>query len=250
MGEARQFPSRNSISGTIDLAGNKKTEFYFRQSLWSADPMVYIGTSEQEIPQVTSSLWSHKRLNPSWNGEKDQEIYVYAFTNCDEVELFLNDKSLGSKMLADYPSHVIPWEIPFAKGVLKAVAKTEGVELATYELRTAGSATKLVAKADKLTLKADRQDVSYIEVMITDEDGVRDFETEGIITCTVNGPVRLLGMEDANSRNVEPYKDNKQSTFQGKVLLYIQSLDQLGKATVKVTSPGLKDASVELEIVK
>ena len=250
MGEARRFPSRNSTSGTIDLAGNKKTEFYFRQSLWSDDPMVYIGTSAQEMPQVASSLWSHKRLNQYWNGEKGQEIYVYAFTNCEEVELFLNDQSLGSKLLADYPSRVIPWKIPFEKGILKTVAKTEGAALATYELKTTGPATKLVAKADKLSLKADRQDISHIEVMITDENGLRDFVTESIVTCTIDGPVSLLGMEDANSRNVEPYKDNKQSTYHGKLLLYIQSLDQPGIATIKVTSPGLGEALVELKIEK
>ncbi len=248
MGEAGQFPSRNSTSGTIDLAGNKKTEFYFRQSLWNADPMVYIGTSEQEMPQLASSLWSHKRLNQYWKGEKSQEIYVYAFTNCDEVELFLNDQSLGSKILSDYPSRVIPWKIQFEKGILKAVAKSKGIELASYELKTAGPASKLVAKADNVTLKANKQNISHIEVTVTDANGLRDFVTEGIITCTIDGPVRLLGMEDANSRNVEYYKDNKQSTYHGKLLLYIQSLDQPGKATVKVTSPGLNEALVELKI--
>jgi beta-galactosidase len=90
--------------------------------------------------------------------------------------------------------------------------------------------------------------VSHIEVIITDKDGVRDFETEGTITCAVSGPVRLLGMEDANSRNIEPYKDNTQRTYHGKLLLYIQSLDQPGKATVKVTSPKLEEAKVELKI--
>lgn len=248
MGEAGRFPSRNSTSGTIDLAGNKKTEFYFRQSLWSDQPMVYIGTSTKEMPQAAGNLWSHKRLNPYWDAEKGREIYVYAFTNCETVELFLNDKSVGLKTLADYPSCVIPWKIPFEKGTLKAVAKTNGVTLATYELKTSGPASKLMAKADNLTLKADRQDISHIEVMITDEQGIQNFLTEGIITCTVSGPVRLLGMEDANSRNVENYKDNKQNTFHGKLLLYIQSLDRPGKATVKVTCPGLKEAAVELKI--
>jgi beta-galactosidase len=248
MGEARKFPTRNSTSGTIDLAGNKKTEFYFRQSLWAEQPMVYIGTSQKEMPDVASSLWSHKRFDSYWNAEKDQKVYVYAFTNCREVELFLNGKSLGSKKLADYPSRVIPWDVPFEKGVLKALAKNNGVEKAAYELRTAGAAVQLKAKADNLTLKADNEDISHIEVTMCDAQGINNVLTDGVVTCTVSGPVRLLGMEDANSRNVEPYKDNKQNTYQGRILLYIQSLDKQGKAAVKVTSPGLKDAVVELEI--
>jgi beta-galactosidase len=106
-----------------------------------------------------------------------------------------------SKLLADYPSQVIPWKIPFEKGVLKAIAKTKGVVLATYQLKTAGQATKLVAKAGKLWLKADKQDVSHIYVIIADENDVWNFVTEGIETYIIDGPVRLVGMEDANSKN-------------------------------------------------
>ena len=250
LGEARQFPARSNTAGTIDLAGNKKTEFYFRQSLWSDKPMVYVGTSEQSLSDEATSLWSHKKIDPVWNWKEGQEIHVSAFTNCEGIELFLNNQSLGSKKLADFPGRVITWKIPFTKGVLKAVGKTKGVELASYELKTAGPISELVANADVLTLKADKQDISHIEITLTDEFGVPDFVTEGEITCEVTGPVRLLGIEDSNSRNIENYKDNKQNSYHGKVLLYIQSLDKTGKATVKVTSRGLKSALIELEIIK
>ena len=211
--------------------------------------MVYIGTSARALPRAATSLWSHKRLSPVWNWKEGQEIYVSAFTNCEEVELFLNDQSLGSKKMVDHPSSVITWKVPFASGVLKAVGKTDGVDLATYELKTAGAMTKLVAKADVLKLKADKKDISHIEITITDESGIPDHVTEGEITCEIAGPVRLLGIEDSNPRNIENYKDNKQNSYHGKVLLYIQSLDKPGNATVKVTSPGLHSAVVELEIV-
>ena len=250
MGESRQFPARNNTAGTIDLAGNKKTEFYFRQSLWSNKPMVYVGTSDPAISKGATDLWSHKKIDPVWNWKEGQEINISAFTNCEEVELFLNNKSIGSKKLDDFPDRVITWKLPFTKGVLKAVGKINGAELTSYELKTAGPASKLVAKADVLTLKADKQDVSHIAITITDEEGVPAFEKEGEITCEVTGPVRLLGIEDSNPINIENYKDNKQNSYHGKVLLYIQSLDKPGKATVKVTSPGLKPASIELKIVK
>ncbi len=248
MGEAGRFPSRSNTAGAIDLAGNRKTEFYFRQSLWSNKPMVYIGTSDHPIPELANGLWSHKRVDPLWNYKDRQEIYVGAFTNCEEVELFLNNQSLGKKKMADFPTRLITWKIPFKEGVLKALGLTNGAELASFELKTAGPAVKLMVNADVLTLQADKEDISHIEVMITDESGIPDFLAEREITCEVTGPVRLIGMEDSNPRNTENYKDNKQNTYHGKVLLFIQSLDKPGKATVKVTSPGLKPALVELEV--
>jgi beta-galactosidase len=250
MGEAGRFPSRHSTAGTIDMAGNRKTEFYFRQSLWSSKPMVYIGTTDRPMPESAASLWSHKRIDPLWNYKEGHEIYAGAFTNCEEVELFLDNQSLGRNKMADFPTRVITWKIPFKEGVLKAVGLTDGVELASFELKTAGPAAKLVANADALTLQADKEDISHIEVMITDESGTPDFMAEREITCEVTGPARLLGMEDSNPRNIENYKDNKQNTYHGKVLLYIQSLDKPGRATVKVTSPGLRPALIELDIVK
>jgi len=248
MGESHKFPTRSNTAGVIDMAGNKKTEFYFRQSLWTSLPMVYIGTSDPAIPKEANNLWSHKKIEPIWNWEDKQKVKVSAFTNCEEVELFLNDKSLGNKSIDSFPNRVITWEIPFEKGVLKAVARANGLELATSELKTAGPPKKLVANADVLTLKADKQDVSPIQITITDKDGIPDYITEGEITCEVTGPIRLLGIEDSNPENIENYKDNKQHSYHGKVLLYIQSLDKPGKATVKISSPGLEPVMVELNI--
>ncbi|MBN1561973.1 DUF4982 domain-containing protein, partial [candidate division KSB1 bacterium] len=249
MGEAGRYPSRNSTSGVIDLAGNKKTEFYFRQSLWSDAPMVYIGADEYRDESERGGLWRHKRAEPHWNWPAGQKLRVKAFTNCEQVELFLNDASLGSRRLADFPERVLYWDVVFEPGVLKAVAKTRDLQ-AVAELRTAGAAAKLVAESDVAVLRANNQDVAHVQVSIVDEENVLVYTAEDRIVCEVKGPARLLGMEDANARNVEDYRDNSQAAHHGKVLLYIQAGDHAGTAQIVVSADSLQGTTVAVQIRK
>jgi beta-galactosidase len=87
-------------------------------------------------------------------------------------------------------------------------------------------------------------------VTLCDDAGNVVYSAENEITCEITGPVKNLGMEDSNPVNTENYKDNKQHAFHGKLLIYIQSLDKPGKALIKLTSPGLKPATVEIEVVE
>jgi hypothetical protein len=250
MGEARRFPWRHNTAGTIDMAGNKKTEFYFRQSLWSDRPMVYIGVSVPVKDKRRRNLWAHLFAEPRWNWDSGQVVRISSFSNCDEVELFLNGKSLGRKKKENFPRKVIPWEIPFEPGVLKAVARIDGEEQACFQLETSGPPAKLTAQTDTEKLLAGKQDIAHIMVTIVDECGIPVYLADDKITCEVSGSVRLLGMEDSNPMNIENYKDKEQSAFQGKVLCYIQALEKAGTARVTLTAPDLDGAVVELDVVK
>jgi len=250
LGEAGQFPTRHSTSGIIDLAGNKKPEFYFRQSLWSDKPMVFIGTTNRLTNRRAASLWAHKRVNPVWNWEEGQLISVNVFTNCEEVELFLNDKSLGIKKMADFQNRTIAWEVPFEEGTLKAVARTSGNDLASFELKTTGPPARLIADCDVMSLIGDKMDLANIFVSVCDEAGNVIYSAVNEITCDISGPVKILGMEDSNPRNIEDYKDNKQNAYHGKLLIYVQSLDNPGKAVITLSSPGLEQTAIELNVIK
>jgi beta-galactosidase len=250
LGEAGQYPSRHSTSGILDLAGNKKPEFYFRQSLWSDKPMVFIGTTDKVSGKGPVSLWAHKRVDPVWNWADGQNVSVNVFTNCEEVELYLNDQSLGTKKMADFKNRTITWEVPFKSGALKAVARNSGKDMALYELITTGAPVKILTKADSEVLKATNKGLSQIFVTLCDEKGNPVYSAENEITCLVEGPVKLLGMEDANSVNTEYYKDNKQHAYHGKILVYVQSTGIPGKAVITLSSPGLKSATLKLDIVK
>jgi beta-galactosidase len=248
LGEAGKFPSRHSTSGIIDLAGNKKPEFYFRQSLWSDKPMVFIGTTDHLADNTKDDLWAHKMVDPVWNWKTGQPVIVNIFTNCEEAELFLNDRSLGIKKMADFRNRTLTWEVPFESGKLKAVARNSGKDVAASELHTTGTPVAIVAKSDVIRLGNNRQDLANIFVTLNDSAGNVVYSAENEITCEIIGPVRNLGMEDSNPVNIEDYKDNKQHAFHGKLLVYIQSLNKPGKAVIRLTSPGLKAATVEIEV--
>ncbi|MCX6330775.1 MAG: DUF4982 domain-containing protein [Bacteroidia bacterium] len=246
IGEAGRFPMRSNTAGVIDLAGNKKPEFYFRQSLWSDKPMVIIGTTDRLTERGPVSLWAHKRVEPVWNYKLGQTIAINAFSNCEEVELLLNSKSIGTKKMADFQNRTITWEIPFENGTLKAVAKNHGIEAAIYELKTTGTPVKIVAGCDDQSIKADRQDIAHIFVTLCDDAGNIVYNADNEITCEISGPARLLGMEDSNPANTEDYKDYRQHAYHGKLLVFIQALNESGKISVKLSSPGLIDALIEL----
>ena len=250
LGEAAQFPSRHSTSGIIDLAGNKKPEFYFRQSLWSNKPMVFIGTTDHLTENGDADLWAHKIVDPVWNWKPGQKIIVNVFTNCEETELFLNDRSLGIKKMADFKNRTSTWEVPFEAGKLRAVARISGKDMATYELNTTDVPVGIIANSDVTHLKCNRQDLANVFVTLCDKAGNAVYTAENEITCEVTGPVRILGMEDSNPKNIEYYKDNKQHAFHGKLLIYLQSLDKPGKAEIKLSSPGLKGSILEIDVIK
>ena len=250
MGEAGQFPSRHSTSGIIDLAGNKKPEFYFRQSLWSDKPMVFTGTTDHVAQTGTTDLWAHKMVDPVWNWKPGQQIIVNVFSNCEEVELFLNNKTLGVKKMADFKNRTITWTLPFEAGKLRAVGRIAGKDLASFDLNTTGKPVTIVAKSDVGQLKDDKQELANVFVTLCDKSGNTVYSADNEITCEVTGPVRILGMEDSNPRNIENYKDNKQHAYHGKLLIYLQSLDKPGKAVIKLLSPGLKGTTIELDVIK
>jgi beta-galactosidase len=250
LGEAGQYPMRSNTAGVLDLAGNKKPEFYFRQSLWSDKPMVFIGTTDRRDKNGPVDLWAHKKVEPVWNWDDGKLIYVNAFTNCEEVELFINSKSLGSKRISDFQGRTITWEVPFERGVLSAVAKNKGVVVASAELKTTGSVSAITATCDRKSINADRQSLAHIFINLCDETGNTVYNAKNEVTCEVAGPAKLLGMEDSNPANTEDYKDNKQNAYHGRLLVYLQATDKPGQVTVRLSSPGLKEAIVKFGVAE
>ncbi|MBP1667328.1 MAG: hypothetical protein H6Q23_2188 [Bacteroidetes bacterium] len=112
------------------------------------------------------------------------------------------------------------------------------------------SPLKLVAVCDKSAVRADRQELARIFVNIADEAANTVYKADNEIICEIEGPARLLGMEDANHSNTEDYKDNKQHAFHGRLLIYLQASDKPGQVTVSLNSPGLQGTTVRFNITR
>ena len=148
------WPSRSSYFGIIDLAGFPKDRYYLYRSEWRPEPLVHL------LPHWT------------WPEFAGKEIPVWAVTNCDSVELFLNGKSLGEKKLDREKALHVELSVPYAAGTLRAVAKTGGKEVATDEVRTAGKPKRLTLRPDRAKFLADGDDLSFVEVRVVDDQGI------------------------------------------------------------------------------
>lgn len=248
LGEAGRWPARSNGAGLMDLAGNPKPEYYYRQSLWTETPMVYLGTRPVPEGEEAGSLWSHKQAAPVWQGTEGIPVRVVCFTNCEAAHLLLNGRSLGVKGVADTPDCVLWWDVPYAPGMLTVHGLKDGATACTSALTTPGPPQKLFAESDTATLTADGVDLAHITVTITDADGVPVYDADHEITWTMDGPARLLGLESGDHTSHEDYQAPTRRAFHGALLGYVQATETPGPVTVRVTAPGLDEAVVVLRI--
>ncbi|TXE06305.1 glycoside hydrolase family 2 protein [Seonamhaeicola algicola] len=230
LGEVIPFgwPARSSCFAPIDLAGFPKDGYYFYQSQWSNKPMVHIF--------------------PHWNlkGMEGKKVTVHSYTNGDEVELFQDGKSLGKKKnnlnAVEYQS----WDVVYQPGELKAVSFKNGSIIAEKVVKTAGAPAKIKVETRRTEMKANGQDVIYVECTILDKDGNEVPTANNTLKFNVEGPAIIAGVGNGNSMGLEPFKANKRSAFHGKCLAILQSTQEAGNITCTITSEGLETVSVAL----
>jgi beta-galactosidase len=223
------WPAKSSYFGAIDTAGFPKDIFYFYQSKWNAagPTMVHI------VPMD----WT------SWTA--GQSVTVWVYSNADSVELFLNDKSQGSKTISATAAHA-QWSVPFATGTLQAKATKGGAVVATDTVQTAGAAAALALKADRASIAADGRDLSFVEVDIVDAQGVVVPQAKNTIAFTISGPGALVGLDAGDSTNHDSYKGTSHAAFSGKLMAIVQSTATAGKITLKATSGSLTAGSIDI----
>jgi beta-galactosidase len=242
-GRANQWPSRSSYFGIVDLAGFPKDRYYMYKAKWTSQPVVHV------LPH-----WN-------WAGHEGQTIPIMAYTNAEEVELFVNGKSLGRKRLG-IDTVVIPtganvspsrqftskyrleWEAPYAPGSLRAVGYKGGKQVAVDEVRTAGPAARVRLVPDRAKISADGQDLSFITVRIEDKDGNLCPLAANLVQFKVAGAGKIEAVDNGNAATTEPFQADKRTAFNGLALLIVRSrAGQAGRIQVSATSEGLAAAS-------
>ncbi|MEP6948481.1 MAG: sugar-binding domain-containing protein [Ginsengibacter sp.] len=234
LGEAGKWPQRSNGAGLLDLAGFKKPEYYFRQSLWSNKPMIYIGATP--VPkEEDKGIWSHKQAEPNWNWKEGDKLRINCFTNCGEAELFLNGKSSGKKAMDGFPGHVIYWDVGYAAGELKVVGYNNNKQAAGYSLRTSGEPYALKAVVEKDT--PGRSGLVHVSIFVVDKRGITINSADNEVTVLVKGNGSLLGLESGSSTSHEDYRSNKRKAVHGKLMAYV--MRNKGAAIIEINSPGL-----------
>jgi len=248
LGETR-WPSKNASSGVIDLCGFPKDGYYFYQSQWSDEPVLYL------FPH-----WN-------WEGREGQVLPVLAYTNCDTVELFLNGRSFGIKSY-EFPRQGnsgswnrygrpvvrattadlhLSWDVPYEPGTLMVVGKKNGMVVAVEEIKTTGEPASIRLTADRESIRSDAGDVAHITVEILDEEGVMVPTASNRIRFTVRGKGELIGVDNGNPVDRDSFQDSERDAFNGLALAIVRSTDKAGKITLTAESEGLKGATIEIQ---
>lgn len=248
LGEAGRWPHRGSGAGILDLCGFPKPEYFFRQSIWTDKPMAYLGICAVPKEEETESLWSHTKAEPKWKGEIGELIRVICFTNCEDVELFVNNKSFGVKHAKRGENPVLWWDLPYEDGIVRVIGGSDGEEQCAFELRTPGSPNRIQVVCDEERLLEVDTDLAHIEVEVVDEFGTLVYDADNEIEWVIEGNIRLLGLENGNLLSHDDRNSNKRKVYHGKEIGYIQAVKGEGKARITLKSPGLTSAAVELSL--
>jgi beta-galactosidase len=234
LGECYRWPAKSWNFGIIDLCGFPKDAYYFLQSQWTPKPMVHV------LPHWT------------WPGLEGTVIPVIAYSNCERVELFLNGTSLGVREMDDARMFA-RWDVPYAPGELKAVgmrsaerAMGNGDDPVTCVHETAGAAARLRMTCDEKFVRADRTGIGHLEITIVDADGRRVPHANPSVTVTVEGPARLIGLENGDPIDSTNYKLNHRKAFNGMLLAIMQAGDTQGTITIKAQADGMEPAAMNL----
>ena len=245
LGESGAWPSRGFYSGLMDLGGFIKPRGYFRQALWAEKPVAYLGA----YPAPNSS---RDRGGPSvdawaiWNYTDDQNIRVVCYTNAAKARLLLNGKEVGATKDYDDNTGVIWWDVGYAAGTLEVVGMdAAGNKTCGYTVRSSGRPYALTAKIENSTI-AQGAGLAQISVQVVDENGIAVMLSDDELTCTIEGPAKLLGLEASNNSDMSNYRDNVQRVFHGRLLTYIQATGEASEITVKFTAPWLEAVEVKL----
>jgi len=237
LGESFGWPARTANFGVIDLAGFAKGPYYLYQSQWTSKPMVH--------------------LDPHWThpGKEGVEIPVVVYSNQASAELFLNGKSLGEKSFADKESGdtsigekmQLVWLVPYQAGELTVVAKSEGKHIVSKSVYSAGAPHSVSINADKLTVNANQTDVVHLTLDVIDKNGHIVPEANNRLNITIDGPAKLIGVENGDILDLEPHKVPTRKAFMGKVLALIQTTDIGGDISITVSGEGLLSQQLTIQ---
>ena len=257
LGESMGWPVKGWNQGVFDLSLQPKPDAYFVKSMFTDEPTVHIGVIEKSGGNIQ---WnginvSAGKLSENWNREAGEKVSLYTYTNGDEVELFLNGKSLGVKKNSNDPKlrARIKWDnIAYAPGTLVAVAKKNGKVVARHQIETTGEAVALKLVPDAENWHADGKDLMHVRIYAVDKKGrrvlnMKDAKAFDKLTFLVKGDANIVAVDNGNIASDELHigktqleKTIQRNLFQGSALVILRAGDRPGKIELSVAGEKMK----------
>jgi len=222
------FPARSSYFGIIDLAGFPKDVYHMYRSEWSSEPVLH--------------------LFPHWNHRVGDTVDVWAYYGqAEDVELYLNGRSLGRRSKTDTTLHV-SWRVPFEPGVIRAISRSHGREVLRREVRTAGKAVAIRLSADRSILKAVGRDLSFVKAELVDARGTVVPDGDRMIRFSVAGAGRLIGTDNGYQADTPRLTSPERMSWKGLALAVVEAGDKQGNITIAASVDGLPKSLLRLHI--
>ncbi len=249
--ETNFYPWNLAYCGDIDICGWKRPQSFYRDALWKENQLsVFVKSLQPSFPinpkKEDWSIWNWDDVVADWNwkGYEDSTLEVNVYSSCDEVELFLNHKSLGKKQTDRTTKFMAVYKVPYAAGELKTVGYTKGKKVNESVLKTAGEPTQIKLSADRNIIKAGGEDLSYITVELLDANGIKNPKADDLIHFEIKGEGKIIGVGNANPESTESCQQPQRKAWQGRCLVVVKSTHKAGKIALSATGDHLNSANI------
>jgi len=226
------YPARSSYYGIIDQSGLVKDVYYFYQSQWSDTPVLH--------------------LLPHWNWSNGQMVDVWCYYNqADSVSLLLNGQPLGTRYKGDGNKgdnefHV-SWKVPFAPGILKAVAYLGGKVIRETEVQTAGAPSHIKVKVDTAEYRGNSGDLCYLTISLADSAGNLVPDQDKLLHFTISGQAKIVGVNNGYQAELRSFQSDEYPTWKGKCVVVVCPEKKAGSFDLKVEGDGIAGKDIQVD---
>jgi len=240
------YPWHGAYCGDVDLIGWRKPISHYRSMLYNDTEKLYMAVRESnpDNGQIKLTSWSVWPTWESWTWPRREgkDIQVEVYSKYPQVRLYLNDKLIGEQPTTKEQEYKATFTLPYTPGVLKAVGVEDNQEIESTILKTAGNAAKIRLIPDRAQISANGQDLSFVSVEITDEDGNIQPNAENRLVFNVEGPGVIAAVDNANLKDLDQYVGTTREAWHGRAIVVIKSTRSAGDIKLTASSPGLPDA--------
>jgi beta-galactosidase len=251
------YPWKVAYCGDIDICGWKRPQSFYRDVLWSSNQLsVFVKapkpTFEYNPKKADWSNWNWHDVVADWNwpGYEGKPMGVEVYSSCEEVELFLNDVSLGKKPTNKTNQFIASWDVPYNSGTLKAIGYVGNKAVKVAELKTAGNVSSINLQADRSVLNTSGQDLSYITVQLVDLHNNIHPKAENNIRFEIEGPGEIIAVGNGNPLSDDSFIQPQRNAWQGKCLVIVKASKAEGEIKLTAKSEGLNDKSIIISVKK
>jgi len=244
------YPWHQAYCGDIDICGWKRPQSYYRDLLWTSPDALYVGV-HAPIPEgreVTRMGWGWPDVQASWTwpGLEGRELQVDVYSACEEVELLLNGRPVGRKLMTEADRLIATFQVPYAAGKLTAVGYRGGAKVAERSLVTCGAPQSLRLTADRNPIWADPNDLAYVTVEAVDVEGRPVPTADNAVVFSVTGAGHIAALGSNNPRHTEAYRGDRHRLFRGRCLAIVQPSEQAGEISLRAEANGLRSAEMTI----